>query len=135
MLPCMYCKKQPRLVEISDLFYVQCSCGKWNPNDFVGISRRTAIEQWNHENIQRPKNTPKTLKHSIKKPYKNYIYIVNGKGFDIVSLAKYVDTTKKYIRTKFRRENSDVIVLKGFKIERKIKEFRHGEIPDDLHRN
>lgn len=122
------------MVEISEMFYVQCTCGKWNPNEFVGIKKHTAIEQWNHENIQRPTPTI-SLKHSRKKSYINYIYIVNGKGFDIVSLAKYVETTKKYIRTKFRRENSDIVILKGFKIERKIKEFRNGETPDNLHHN
>lgn len=45
---CFYCNKKPRIVDMSDLFYVQCDCGKWNPYEFCGSTRNNAISQWNY---------------------------------------------------------------------------------------
>lgn len=47
-LPCKYCGKQPRIVGVpGDLFYAQCSCGKWHPYEFCGGSIAGAINNWN----------------------------------------------------------------------------------------
>lgn len=75
ILPCKRCKTLPKVVEVSGLFYVQCGgqqerlvrkkdrngeavgeqlvrckCDKWNPYEFLGASRRAAIESWNYAN-------------------------------------------------------------------------------------
>lgn len=45
---CCYCKNEPTIIALpGDLFYVQCSCGKHGLYNFIGATRRQAIEQWN----------------------------------------------------------------------------------------
>lgn len=79
--PCKRCKAIPKVVEISGLFYVQCTgtckkrvneknlseedkakkepryitvkCDKWGAFEFLGSSRRAAIEAWNDVNSKR----------------------------------------------------------------------------------
>lgn len=76
--PCKRCKTVPRVVCINDLYYVQCcgsykrivneknltkeeketlppkyittKCNKWGPYEFLGASKRAAIESWNYAN-------------------------------------------------------------------------------------
>ena len=45
---CCYCKSEPTIIALpGDLFYVQCSCGKHGLYNFIGSTRKQAIEQWN----------------------------------------------------------------------------------------
>lgn len=78
LIPCKRCKCLPKVVEISGLFYVQCQgmqdkvvrkkgafgkvvsestirckCDKWQPYEFLGASRRAAIESWNYANTHK----------------------------------------------------------------------------------
>lgn len=77
LMPCKRCKCTPQVVEISGLFYVQChgvydkkthekgsdgttverttrvKCGKWHAYEFLGNSRRAAIESWNYANTHK----------------------------------------------------------------------------------
>lgn len=75
-IPCKKCKCVPKVVMINDLYYVQCTgfvekkvnaknlpkelrdtvktvrvkCQKWGPHEFLGINRKSAIENWNRAN-------------------------------------------------------------------------------------
>ena len=45
---CCYCKQKPEIVRLpGDLFYVQCSCGRQGLYDFLGATRKLAVEAWN----------------------------------------------------------------------------------------
>lgn len=51
---CKYCGAQPRIIEISDIYYAQCtSCAKYHPYQFMAITKASAERQWNDENIRR----------------------------------------------------------------------------------
>ena len=42
------CQHKPRLIKVSDLYYVQCShCNRWDPYAFLGTTAKRAIDQWN----------------------------------------------------------------------------------------
>lgn len=53
--PCKFCKKRgvtvyPKIVEIDDLYYAQCSnpkCHHSDQYDYLGISVKRTIENWN----------------------------------------------------------------------------------------
>lgn len=56
LVPCKRCKCIPKVVEFSGLFYVQCdgkSCSKWLPYQFLGGTRRAAIQSWNYANTHK----------------------------------------------------------------------------------
>ena len=50
--PCCRCGKVPTKVisEPGDIFYVKCNCGKWSKYEFLGATRKGAIEHWNDMN-------------------------------------------------------------------------------------
>lgn len=53
--PCKFCKKNgnlvyPKIVEIEDLYYAQCSnpkCHRSDPYDYLGSTVKRTIENWN----------------------------------------------------------------------------------------
>lgn len=52
--PCKWCNKKrhvdvyPRIVQIEDLFYAQCSkCHDHDMYEFLAVSREKAIKRWN----------------------------------------------------------------------------------------
>ena len=47
---CVKCKKLPRVVNVGDLFYVQCGCQKWEKYQFLGVRADYALEVWNEYN-------------------------------------------------------------------------------------
>lgn len=51
---CVYCKKMPTVLDMGDLVYVQCPCGRWNPYEFCGVRPDSAVEQWNYANTRVP---------------------------------------------------------------------------------
>lgn len=81
LIPCKRCHEIPKIVDCGDLFYVQCTgeykkrinyknlskedketknyrmvttkCDKWMPYEFLGTSRRAAIESWNYANSRK----------------------------------------------------------------------------------
>lgn len=47
---CIKCKKLPKIVKITDLYYCQCStpgCKKWDKYFALGSTEKNAIEVWN----------------------------------------------------------------------------------------
>lgn len=53
--PCKFCKRgghlvYPKIVEIEDLYYAQCSnpkCHRSDPYDYLGSTVKRTIENWN----------------------------------------------------------------------------------------
>lgn len=58
--PCKKCKCKPILdSSAGDLFYTKCSnpaCGMWSPYEFVGITPKASIQNWNDGNKNNAKN-------------------------------------------------------------------------------
>lgn len=51
---CVYCKNKPNIVRLpGDLFYAQCTCGKHGLYNFIGATRKQAVEQWNNGQYSR----------------------------------------------------------------------------------
>lgn len=51
---CIYCKQKPNIVRLpGDLYYVQCSCGKHGLYDYLGATKKQAIETWNNGNYSK----------------------------------------------------------------------------------
>lgn len=123
--PCINCGQQPKIVEMYDMFYVQCLCGFWNPNAFVAITKKKAYAQWNFENAERP---PIPVVHKPKSNVVLYKYYVRGIEMTLDGLAEYLDVTKKYINNRFYYYGTNVITIKHIQIERK--ESRHANIPE-----
>jgi len=45
---CIGCGKNPEIKhEAGDLYYAFCNCRKWDRWEFCGLSKKSAIEQWN----------------------------------------------------------------------------------------
>lgn len=55
--PCKWCKcKDVLIIEVPDkintLYYARCkNCNKWGLYEFVGISKTSAIKNWNEKNV------------------------------------------------------------------------------------
>jgi len=128
---CIHCKRQPRIVEIGGIFYVQCLCGKWKPYEFMGARKATAYAQWNAFNCP---NNAEIIEKGLppERTCSNYYsYYINGKEIPISEIKRYVDATSHYICTRFRRKNSifTAVVIKGVKIERKPKRSKNVQTP------
>lgn len=51
---CFYCKQTPTIVRLpGDLFYVQCTCDKHGLYDYLGATKKIAIDAWNRGNYSR----------------------------------------------------------------------------------
>lgn len=66
LVPCKRCGRIPVVKEINDLFYVQCPhtpytnkkgvaviCDKWQPYEFLGVTKKSAIHNWYWANTKR----------------------------------------------------------------------------------
>lgn len=99
MHKCIYCGKEPRVVEISGLFYVQC-CDKFNPYEFCGITPRTAKDSWDAANSLGAKINMEHAKEAAR--YGPYFYIVDGTRYDTVAEAcKAANCAIKSLYSKF----------------------------------
>lgn len=48
---CRKCGALPYITKIEDCFYAKCSkCTKWAPYEFLGITPKAAIRNWNESN-------------------------------------------------------------------------------------
>lgn len=55
--PCKHCRGLPKIVSApGDLYYAQCTCGKWNPYEFIGTTKQRAAENWNTYNLPKGAN-------------------------------------------------------------------------------
>lgn len=55
--PCKHCRGLPRIVSApGDLYYAQCTCGKWSPYEFIGTTKQRAAENWNTYNLPKGAN-------------------------------------------------------------------------------
>lgn len=64
-VPCKRCGSKPILVKINDLWYARCpgfehtkknglvKCQKWLPFEFLGITKKAAIDNWNYANTNK----------------------------------------------------------------------------------
>ena len=117
---CINCHKKPVLIETHGMFYVQCYCGKWNPHEFCGVKKSTAIAAWNEYNTD-------TVQEQAPQPlsfYNNkYDYYINGTKIDLQDIARAANTSEHYIRARFIQKKliNGKIIIKGIKIERKVK--------------
>ena len=115
MNKCIYCGATPTVLEIDGLFYVQCSCQKHNSFDYVGITQKTAIAQWNTAN---PKPMPKELVgiHITNNRYK-YRYKIGDRIYRTRYLAaEALGVSPTMIYLALKRENSDTVTIKGKKV-------------------
>lgn len=61
-VPCKRCGSKPILVQLNDLWYARCpghektrkgevvKCQKWLPFEFLGITPKAALDNWNYAN-------------------------------------------------------------------------------------
>lgn len=48
LVPCCRCHRIPMVIkEDGDLWYVVCGCKKWDVFEFLGKTKRAAIDNWN----------------------------------------------------------------------------------------
>ena len=123
---CIHCHQYPNLIEMHDIFYVQCNCGNWNPYEFAGIRKITAYAQWNIANAI-PNYTIRA-EHPI--PNADYIYSINGQKMSLTEVANVCDTSVHYICVRFKKGDKllDSIVIKGITIERRLKKCSQGKV-------
>lgn len=127
---CLYCGHVPRITEVTDLFYVQCKCGHYNPHQFVGITKKNAVAQWNFENAIRVPNNPTPKLPCARKDTSYYKYYLNGVEAKLDAIAKYIEAPPKYIRNRFIHYGvkSGSITIKKITIERK--EYKRVYLPE-----
>lgn len=51
---CIHCGKRPSIMDLGDIVYTQCSCGKWSPYEFCGTRPDSSVRQWNLANARIP---------------------------------------------------------------------------------
>lgn len=51
---CIHCGKYPSIMDLGDIVYTQCSCGKWSPYEFCGTRPDSSVRQWNLANARIP---------------------------------------------------------------------------------
>lgn len=121
LVKCLHCKQKPKLVEIHGMYYAQCSCGAWNPYEFVGVKKITAIAQWNIYNCI-PNSQIREISN-IRNKITYYKYYINDTEVSLDQAANLTNTTKHYIMTRFKKGKVSLnfVVIKGVKIERKEK--------------
>ena len=101
MRKCIYCGKEPRVVEISGLFYVQC-CDKFNPYEFCGITPRTAKNSWDAANTFGAKNNMEHARRVLGHRLGEYFYIVDGVRYENFNYAaKAAECAKSTLRKSF----------------------------------
>lgn len=117
--PCLHCHNKPTMIEMYGVYYMQCNCGNWNPYEFAGIRKITAIAQWNIANAI--PNYILRAEHPI--PNADYIYFINGQKMSLHEAANICDTSVHYICVRFKKGNKllDHVVIKGITIERRLK--------------
>lgn len=119
MNKCIYCGALPTIRDIDGLFYVQCSCIKHNPFDYIGITKRTAIAQWNSANpipISKKELELIGSTHLVNNRHR-YRYKIGDRIYRTRYLAAEalgVSPTAIYI--KLKRENKDSTIIKGKKV-------------------
>ena len=122
MEKCIYCGKEPHLVEITGLFYVQCGCARQNPYEYVGTRKKTAIEAWNNANNINAK-TISVRCAELKKLRNPYIWMVDGKQYesyrDVLAVVKCSYGT---MRKQFLPRKINNMVINGHIIVRMQKE-------------
>lgn len=47
---CIRCGKMPTIIDMKDICYAQCPCGKWNLYEFCAVRPDLAIKEWNKAN-------------------------------------------------------------------------------------
>ena len=108
MRSCIYCGKQPRIVDCGGLYYAQC-CDKFNPYEFCGIRPKNAMEAWDAANSLGAKINMKHAKEAAR--YGPYFYIVDGVRYDTVADAcKAARCAIKSLYSKFGLLTKTVII-------------------------
>lgn len=108
MRSCIYCGKQPRIVDCGGLYYAQC-CDKFNPYEFCGIRPKNAMEAWDAANSLGAKINMEHAKEAAR--YGPYFYIVDGVRYDTVAEAcKAARCAIKSLYSKFGLLTKTVII-------------------------
>lgn len=123
MNKCIFCKREPKIVKICDIYYVQCACKKHRPFDYIGITVKNAIKQWNDNNpipieeILDDDGEPFLIPPKQKRirPW----YIVDGKTFKAVYLvSSHLSVSPKTIYNLFQKTEKDTVYYRGHKIKK-----------------
>lgn len=122
MEKCIYCGKEPRLVEITGLWYAQCGCAKRNPYEFVGARKTTTIDMWNEANNDKTKVISMRVS-VLKKLHAPYIWVVDGVTYtgyhDILPVIKCSYST---LRKHLTQDKKCTTVVNGHVVVRITKE-------------
>lgn len=60
---CVYCGRKPRIIHYdTNMWYVECECGKHPKYEFLGSDRKIAIERWEYANRPMNRTPPKRKK-------------------------------------------------------------------------
>lgn len=108
MRNCIYCGKQPQIVDCGGLYYAQC-CDKFNPYEFCGIRPKNAMDAWNAANSIGAKINMEHAREAAR--YSPYFYIVDGVRYDTVAEAcKAAGCAIKSLYSKFGLLTRTVVI-------------------------
>lgn len=127
MRKCIYCGSLPYVRNLGGLFYVQCSCGNFNPYEFCGIHPKNAMEVWDEANSLASKINLEHARQAAR--VGPYFYIIGGKRYDTVAGAcKAAGCAIKTLRSKFGAL-TNTCIIRGHVITRvkRVQRQRRGK--------
>jgi len=123
MEKCIYCGREPHLVEITGLWYVQCGCAKQNPYEYVGTRKNTAMDAWNAANTITRKAISLRCSH-LRKLRSPYIWLVDGTTYhNYRDVLDVVGCSYSTLKSQFSHKKANTVVVKGHivvRIEREV---------------
>jgi len=112
---CIYCGKEPQVVESGGLFYVRC-CKKHNPFEYCGVRRTAAIESWDDANSLAAKVNMEHCREANRRS--PYYYIVDGTRYETaVEAVKEIGCALKTLQGKFGKVTTTAII-RGYVVMR-----------------
>ena len=123
MNKCLHCGNEPTIIDNDGLFYVRCQCNKYNPFEFVAITRKKAIEQWNQNNPTPYTTEPKDNTYFEYRNHRtHFIYDIDG---TIVrtrrDAARILGVSEICLYQRFKRGKTNIIIVKNKKVTRILK--------------
>lgn len=119
---CIFCKKQPKVVKIDGIYYVQCCAHKGYRDyyTYCGLKLENAIRVWNESNPEHYTISSKGIRFQKQK----LSYIYQGKTYTTQELAKKLGIKRQVIYNMFFQSKKDSIIYKDEFISR----IRKGEL-------
>ena len=113
MRNCIYCGNVPHVLDMGGLFYVQCKCGNFNPNEFCGAHPKNAIAVWDDANSVGAKSNMERMRKVKRAQGGDYVYIVDGaqRYESAMQVAEALHCSKSTITSKFGKLVNSAIVF------------------------